>query len=175
MIIGLCRRLPVLTIVLLAGCGSTPPPTVEAPIPTIDPVGLLESLRRHARELGETSVDVAPLRDAERGHWIDLVRQRQSSGDLDGAAAALEQALAALPDDPELLQEAAELALLRTEWERAVELAGRAYERGPRVGELCRRSWLTVATARDVLHDPARGRVARERLDQCSPPPPVRM
>ncbi|PKM09556.1 MAG: hypothetical protein CVV17_00460, partial [Gammaproteobacteria bacterium HGW-Gammaproteobacteria-7] len=125
--------------------------------------------------LGDTSTDVLPLRDAERAHWLDQAQARRAEGDLAGARALIDRALESAPHDPELLQEAAELALLASEWAQAIELAGRSYEVGPRQGELCRRSWLTVAAARTALRDAERGETARARLALCSPPPPVRM
>lgn len=162
---------------VLAGCGS-PPRVVSPSVPdqaAVDPGTLLVSLRAEAAALGETSTDVLPLRDAERAHWLAQVQARQAQGDLPGARALIDQALETSPGDPELLQEAAELALLAGDWVRAIELAGRSYEVGPRQGELCRRSWLTVAAARAALRDAERGETARERLALCSPPPPVRM
>lgn len=167
----------VLTYSVLAGCGS-PPRTVSPSVPDqapVDPSALLVSLRAEAAALGETSTDVLPLRDAERAHWLAQAQARQAQGDLAGARALIDQALESSPEDPELLQEAAELALLAGDWVPAIELAGRSYELGPRQGELCRRSWLTVAAARAALRDAERGETARERLALCSPPPPVRM
>ena len=158
--------------------GLTPYGAPQAPLPVAappDPAALLEQIRRTARESGTASVDVLPLRDAERAHWLDRVHERVAGGDIAAARALVESALAALPDDPELLQEAAELALLDSDWEQAIGLAGRSYEVGPRQGELCRRNWLTVAAARAVLGEGRFGQTEREQLALCSPPPPVRM
>lgn len=158
----------------VSACTSAPSPVapLEGRAP-IDTRALLDTVHREARSLGAHGIEVAPLQDAERAHRLDQVRSHRDRGDLDQARAAAAAALAEAPADPVLLQEAAELALLAGDWPQAVELAGRSYEVGPRVGELCRRNWLTIAAARAALA--GADEVALERLAQCSPPPPVRM
>ncbi len=158
------------------GCTPNPPPR-----PTVlaehrpDPTVLLASIRAEARALGENSVDVTPLSEPEREHWLERIRERIAAGDLRGAEMLAEQSLAEHPDAPDLLQEAAELALLVGDYQRAIRLAGKSYETGPRLGELCRRNWLTVVEARQALADDEWQETARTRLALCSPPGPVRM
>lgn len=169
-----------IVIIGVFGCAANPAPeSASHPSPAnaawVDPVDILARIHGQAQTLGTESIDVVPLRDAEREHWLQQLRERAQSNDIDGARNTVASALSVNPDDPELLQEAAELALLARDWEQAIALAGKSYELGPRLGLLCRRNWLTVAAARDALADHERSQTARERLAICSPPPPVRM
>lgn len=168
--------LAAIMAMILLGCAAGPAPRpAPEPAEAVDPIAMIALIRGQAQALGVDSVDVVPLRDAERAHWLQNLREHAERDDIEGARAAATAALAAEPDDPELLQEAAELALLNRDWEQAIALAGKSYELGPRQGLLCRRNWLTVAAARDALADIERSRTARERLAVCSPAPPVRM
>lgn len=164
-----------LLALVLAGCASAPssPPAVSRP--EVDPAALLARLRTQAATEGAESVDVVPLRDAERAHRLARARALTGRGEIPTARAEIAAALAQAPDDPELLQEAAELALLERDWEGALSLASRSYEHGPRLGELCRRNWLLVGAVRGLHADSEGEAVARHRLGLCSPPPPVRM
>lgn len=164
----------MLLTIALAGCASAPSPPA-ATTPEVDPAALLARLRVQAASEGAESVDVVPLRDAERAHRLARAHELSRHGEIAAARAEIAAALAQSPDDPELLQEAAELALLERDWEQALRLAGRSYEHGPRLGELCRRNWLLVGAVRGVHADPEGEAMARYRLGLCSPPRPVRM
>ena len=58
--------------------------------------------------------------------------------------AALDKALALSPEDPALLQERAEIAVLQKDLDKAGALASNAYALGAKVGPLCRRHWATI-------------------------------
>lgn len=165
----------MLLTIALAGCASAPSPPAATTRPEVDPAALLARLRAQAASEGAESVDVVPLRDAERAHRLARAHQLAVRGEIAAARAEIAAALARSPDDPELLQEAAELALLERDWEQALRLAGRSYEHGPRLGELCRRNWLLVGAVRGVRADAEGEAMARYRLGLCSPPGPVRM
>ena len=88
---------------------------------------------------------VQPLRDP----MVEDLRQAGDAGSkrsstIAEAAAALDKALAIVPEDPALLQERAEAALLLRDPAAAEALARRAYDLGAKVGPLCRRHWATV-------------------------------
>jgi len=53
-----------------------------------------------------------------------------------------------VPDDPAVLQERAEVALLQGEYDRAATLAERAFTLGSQVGPLCRQHWETLRQVR---------------------------
>lgn len=125
---------------LLAACGSAPVastwigPSPEQLVSEIRAVG--------AAQPGE--LDVQPLRDP----MVEDLRLRAASAERTQryaeAAADLDKALALSPDDPGLLQERAEAAVLEKDLAKAEALARRAFDLGGKVGPLCRRHWMTI-------------------------------
>lgn len=87
---------------------------------------------------------VQPLRDP----MVEDLRQNavrlEKQGRYADAAKALDRALEITPDDPAVLQERAEVALLLGDFDQAETLARRAYGLGAKVGPLCRRHWAVV-------------------------------
>jgi hypothetical protein len=57
----------------------------------------------------------------------------------------------------------------------AEQLASDSFDKGPKLGGLCRRNWTTVQLARESRGDAAGADVARRQLDRCTVAPPVRM
>lgn len=96
-----------------------------------------------AREL-----DVQPLRDPQVEDLRQKAEALEKSRKYAEAAAALDQALQINADDPALLQERAEAALLLHRLEDAERYAQRAYDGGSQVGPLCRRHWAAIAQSR---------------------------
>lgn len=141
-------RLPaaLLACLLLAACGATAPPA-PAPVPGLSPQQRLAAVHA-AAGVDDTELDVQPLRDSQ----IEDLRARAAAalaaGQAEAAADALNQALLVVPDDPAVLQERAEVALLQAQYDRAETLARRAYDLGSRVGPLCRRHWATIVQSR---------------------------
>lgn len=126
--------------VLLASCSSAPPvPEWLGPSPE-EVVGEI----RAAGAPAPGELDVQPLRDPMvedlRVQATQFERQ-QRYGD---AASALDKALAISPEDPALLQERAEIAVLQKDMDKAAALARSGYELGAKVGPLCRRQWTTI-------------------------------
>jgi hypothetical protein len=121
------------------------------------------------------SLDVVPLRDPQ----VEDLRQRaaklEAQDDAVGAAQTIAQALALLPGDPELLQQSAEYALLQTDWLHAELFARQSYDRGPKVGSLCRRNWTTLRFALLERGDAAGAQDASSQIATCTVAPPVRM
>ena len=116
-----------------------------------------------------------PLRDPAIADLRQAAAQHETARDWASADAALEQALALSPGDPELLQWRAELALVQGDYNVAVELANASWEQGPRLGALCRRNWTTVRLVREWTDYPAAAQAAAEQLARCTHEPPVRM
>lgn len=138
------RFLIWLSILLLASCVSAPPPPAWV---GPEPEQRVADIRAAAQaQPGE--LDVQPLRDPMvedlRVQAVRLEAERRYAD----AAAALDKALTLSPDDPALLQERAEIAVLERNPARGAELALRGYALGSKVGPLCRRHWTTIRHAR---------------------------
>ena len=73
----------------------------------------------------DTELSVQPLRDPQVEDLRTLAARALAAGDTAAAAAALDQALELVPDDPALLQERAEVALLQERYDQAETLARR--------------------------------------------------
>lgn len=132
-----------LALLLLSACRSAPP----APVWTgPEPEQLVAEIRAAALPVpGE--LEVHPLRDP----MVEDLRAAAASAERErryaDAAAALDRALALAPQDPAVLQERAEVAVLERDLDRAANLARRAFEEGARLGPLCRRHWATIRQA----------------------------
>lgn len=159
---------------ILAGCGSAPvAEPAEEPV-RADPQAAVAAVRAAGGEL-DSAVQVAPLRDPAIEGWVAEARAAEAAGDHARAEAALERALRLAPDAPDLLQDRAEVALLRGHWREAEELAVRSFNLGPRVGSLCARNWQTSVEARVAFGDAEGALAAQERLRACRVPPRIRM
>lgn len=168
-------RLAALAAALaLAACASPPPTAPDtAPVATIPPQTMVEAIRAAAGD-GDGELAVQPLRDPMVEDLRDRAVALEGQGDLDGAAAALDQALEIVDGDPALLQERAEVAILQNDFARATQLAERAYALGAQVGPLCRRHWITLEQVRLSTGDAAGAVQARGQADGCRVAGPAR-
>ena len=150
---------------LLCACGSTPPSQPATPA-RADPTQMVAAVRAAAGS-GEGELAVQPLRDPMvedlRQQAVTLEQQQRYAD----AAAALDKALAITPDDPAVLQERAEAALLLKDFDGAEQRARRAYDIGAKVGPLCRRHWATVRAVRYAVNDGAGAAEAHRQLAAC--------
>ena len=167
--------LPVAVLAaLLAGCASAPPP---APAPTAlttaTPAQMVAAVRA-AGAASDTELAVRPLRDPATADLRDIAAAQQAQGALAEAAATLDRALAVSPDDPALLQERAEAALLLGDFAAAETHARRAHGLGSQVGPLCRRHWATVEQVRLAAGDRAGADAAQARVAECRVDRPAR-
>lgn len=121
-----------------------------------------------AFEKGE--LDVQPLRDPMVEDLRAQATQFESARRYPDAAAALDKALGIAPQDPALLQERAEVAVLQKDLDKAAALARDAYALGGKVGPLCRRHWATIrqqlAHRQRVLQQQANGKLKGEKFAQ---------
>jgi len=159
--------------VLLAAC-SQPPPAPTAAKHVAPARDLVAEVRAVAADGGD-SLDIQPLRDPAVEDLRAAATRHENAREFDKADAALLQALTITPDDPELLQHRAEIALHRAQYERAEQLANSSYQRGPRLGALCRRNWATIRLAREMRDNPAGATAAGQQAQRCTLEPPVRM
>ncbi|MBW3549535.1 MAG: hypothetical protein KY442_01565 [Proteobacteria bacterium] len=168
---------------ILGACVSTAP---VAPVvsPDFDAAAAIGAIRA-AGAADADELQVQPLRDPQVEDLREQAAALEAQGAHRAAADRLDQALAINPDDPALLQERAEAALLLREIDDAERLALQAFELGSQVGPLCRRHWETVAQVRaarpPAVADastpqaaPASPAEARARRDACTVAPPAR-
>ena len=152
---------------LMAACTSTP--SVQewhGPSPEQLVAGI-----RAAGAFAPGELDVQPLRDPMVEDLRVQATQFERRQRYADAAAALDKALAISPDDPGLLQERAEIAVLQKDLDKAGTLARNAYALGAKVGPLCRRHWATIrqqlALRQSRLQLPAGGkRLKGDKLAQ---------
>ena len=161
------RAASVAGVLALAACASQSPTTADtAPASTIAPATMVQAIRASAGD-GDGELAVQPLRDP----MVEDLRARavalEAQGDLDGAVAALDEAMAIVDSDPALLQERAELAILQNDLTKATQLAERAYALGAQVGPLCRRHWITLEQVRLSTGDAEGATQARGQADGC--------
>lgn len=160
--------LPVLVLLGVVACATPAPPqpAAVAALASATPAQMVAAIRAAAGD-GDGELAVQPLRDSQvedlraRAHRLE---QAEYYGD---AAAALDQALAIVPDDPALLQERAEAAILLKDDARAEALARRAFELGPQVGPLCRRNWATIEQLRLLAGDAEGAASAKAQVAGC--------
>ena len=128
---------------------------------------------RSAGQLGN-ELDVQPLRDPQVEDLRSIAAVSEARSDWAAAQGALTQALAITPEDPELLQWSAEMALVGHDFARAQQLATRSWERGPKLGGLCRRNWTTLRFAAESRGEAVAATQAQQRAAACAVAPPTR-
>ena len=133
---------------------------------------LLQQVRSSGRVGNE--LDVQPLRDPQVEDLRAAATAAETRGDYAAAESALAKALELSPQDPDLLQWQAEMALVRHDWSQAQQLATRSIEVGPKLGGLCRRNWTTLRFAADARGDAAGSSQAQARAAACAVAPPTR-
>lgn len=129
----------LLVAALLAGCAAVPPRTI-----VFDAATVVDAIRA-AGAASATELEVQPLRDPQIEDLRQQAAQLEQKRMYRGAADLLDQAVAINPDDPALLQDRAELALLLRDPAEAERFAWRALAQGSATGPLCRRHWETLA------------------------------
>jgi hypothetical protein len=163
-------RIPALCaslVVALSACVSAPPPAVwSGPAPETVVAEIRAAQAFEATKATPAELEIQPLRDPMvedlRQQAVDFERAKR----YPDAVAALDKALAISPDDPALLQERAEAAVLMQDIDRAERLARSAFESGAKVGPLCRRHWATIAAAQRERAQQRRGQAAASKRDE---------
>jgi tetratricopeptide (TPR) repeat protein len=154
--------------VLLAGC--VPMQPVAGPAEPAVSLQQRWALVQEAGRADDTELDVQPLRDPQVEDLREQASRALAAGELAQAAVALDRALAIVADDPAVLQERAELALLQGQLEQVEALARKAYDLGSRAGPLCRRHWAAIEQSRLARGQAENAVSARAQLDQCTIP-----
>lgn len=158
----------LLPCLLLAACGTAPQRPVPA-APEVTPAQRLAAVQA-AAGAADTELDVRPLRDPQVADLRERATAALAAGQVEAAADALNQALLIVPDDPVVLQERAEVALLQAQYDRAETLARRAYDLGSRVGPMCRRHWATIEQSRLARGQAENAASAKAQLATCTVP-----
>lgn len=127
-----------LAVTLLVGCITAP-----SRGPAFDAAALVATIRA-AGAASATELEVQPLRDPQIEDLRQQAAQLEHKHMYRGAADLLDRAIAINADDPALLQERTELALLLRDPAEAERFARRAIELGSTTGPLCRRHWETL-------------------------------
>ena len=159
---------------LLSACGGSAPGGLADARPATRPTGaeLLQQVRS-AGQVGD-ELDVQPLRDPRVEDLRAAATAAESRGDYAGASRLLAQAAPLTPDDPDLLQWQAEMALVVQDWTQAESLAAKSWDRGPKLGGLCRRNWTTRRLAAEARADAALAVQAQQQVAACKVAPPNR-
>ena len=150
--------------VLLSACAGWTPPSGSAP-ETQSPE--VETRVREPARQDSAGVQVFPLQNPAVKELLADAGRAETSGDFGQAAVLLERALRIQPNDPEILQNMAEVQLQTKDYEQALNFAVRSYDAGPRVGEICSRNWRTISVARERLGDHSGATQAEERARNC--------
>lgn len=161
-----CGFLSIL-VVLLAACASQPLPAPPEPLTQATPEAMVAAIRASATGDDDSELTVRPLRDPMVEDLREDALRLESHQQYAEAAAVLDKALGIVADDPALLQERAEAAILQRQFDEAETLARRAFELGSQVGPLCRRHWATVRFARLMATDAAGAQDAQSKLAAC--------
>ena len=135
------KRAALLAAMLALGACSAPPPKSTAP--AFDAVTLVKTIRA-AGTASSNELDVQPLRDPQIEDLRQQAAQLETKHMYRGAADLLDRALQLNAEDPALLQDRAELALLLHDPAQAEQLAKQAIDLGSTTGPLCRRHWETL-------------------------------
>lgn len=171
------RRMAALALLLaVSACTTTPEPAIEAvaaPLTSASPQDMV-ALIRAAEGDGEGELAVRPLRDPMVEDLREQAERAEREGDVAAAAHALDRALEIAPEDPALLQERAEVALLQRQPAQAASLAERAHALGAQVGPLCRRHWTTLEQVRLLERNAEGAAVARAQVEACKVEGPAR-
>ncbi|KAF1686539.1 hypothetical protein B1992_08305 [Pseudoxanthomonas broegbernensis] len=164
-----CARMaaPCLLVSVLSACGPVVPPPPAAP--AVSPQQRLAAVQA-AAGVEDTELNVQPLRDPQVEDLRAQAARALAAGDVEAAGEALNQALLAVPDDPAVLQERAEVALLQAQYDRAEILARRAFDVGSKVGPLCRRHWATIEQSRLARAQAENAASAQAQVRTCTVP-----
>ena len=166
--------LPVLAAAMLAACASAPPPA-PSPVGPAPPtaVEIVDAVRAAGRDGHE--LVVTPLVDPHVEDLRERAERAQAAKRFAAADRNLLKALEITPDDPDLLQWRAEIAVLRDAHDEAEGLAQRSIALGPKSGPLCRRNWTLLKLLREVRGEDENVASAQAMLERCTIAPPVRM
>ena len=163
----LVRLSLIAALCALTACVSAPVEPLAPAVPQVAPEQRLAAVIA-AAGADDRELAVQPLRDPEVEDLRITATRAVAARDYGSAADALNQALLIVADDPAVLQERAEVALLQSDYARAETLSQRALDLGSKVGPLCRRHWATVEQARLALGQIEPAAAAHAQIETCT-------
>lgn len=131
------------SLAAMLALGACVAPSPKSAAPAVDAVALVQTIRA-AGTASSRELDVQPLRDPQIEDLRQQATQLEAKRMYRGAADLLDRAMQLNAEDPALLQDRAELALLLHEPAQAEQLAKKAIDLGSTTGPLCRRHWETL-------------------------------
>src|SRR5204862_8125014 len=173
MVFRACAVACACAVAMLAACATpAPQPPPAAPVN----VEAMVAQIRFAAGAPEPREELAiqPLRDPVVESERAQARTAETEHRYPDAVAALVQALVAVDDDPSLLQDRAEAAVLVRDFDGAEKFAERGYAVGAQVGPLCRRHWATIRAVRQLRDDTAGAAAADQGFAACKVTAPPR-
>ena len=161
---------PALLALALAGCGSTPVPQIPVFVDPLSPAQRMAEVEVAAGSQDD-ELQVQPLRDGQVQDLREQALAARTAGHLAQARQLLDQALVLVDNDPGILQERAEIALLAAEPAAAEQFARQALALGSRTGPLCRRHWATIWQSQLARDQAANAGSAQAQIEGCTVPP----
>ncbi len=166
----------LLLVAVISACSTDAPPASTSNLRDAlpEPREMVAQVRA-AGVSTATELQVTPLRDPQVEDLRARAAKLETQSDIAGAEQSIAQAMTLVPGDPELLQQAAEYALYLKDWAHAESFSQQSWDRGPKLGSLCRRNWTTLRFVR-LAHGDAPGvQAATQQIATCTIAPPVRM
>jgi hypothetical protein len=160
-------------VATLAACATSAPQPPPAPPVNVEAMVAQVRFAAGAPEPRE-ELAIQPLRDPVVEDLRARAKQAETEHRYADAVVALDRALVEVDDDPSLLQDRAEAALLVRDFDGAEKFAERGYAVGAQVGPLCRRHWATILAVRKLHDDTAGAAAAEQSLAACKVTAPPR-
>lgn len=152
---------------LVAACAVMQEPVPPAVVESTTPEQRVAAIRA-AAGADDKELTVQPLRDPQVEDLREAAAKAVAARDYAAAADALNQAILIVPEDPAVLQERAEIAVLQRDFDRAETLAQRAFDLGSKVGPLCRQHWETIRQVRERRLEIAAAPAARQSAEETA-------
>lgn len=152
---------------LVAACAVMQEPAPPAVVESMTPEQRVAAIRA-AAGVDDKELAVQPLRDPQVEDLRETAAKAVAARDYGAAAEALNQAILIVPEDPAVLQERAEVAMLQRDFDRAETLAQRAFDLGSKVGPLCRQHSETIRQIRERRLEIASAPAARQSAEEAA-------
>jgi hypothetical protein len=166
------KIISALCVALLAGCQSAPKRAPEAPPPP--PRNWVSEIRERAASV-PSYVEVLPLNDPGIADLRVMAHSAEAARRFAEAEKHLVLALTLAPEDPELWQWRAEVALAEKRWSDAQAHARRSETLGPKLGPICVRNWMTLLAVATETADAIAQAEAGTKAEACPVRAPVRL
>jgi tetratricopeptide (TPR) repeat protein len=152
---------------LVAACAVMQEPAPPTVVESTTPEQRVAAIRA-AAGVDDKELAVQPLRDPQVEDLREAAAKAVAARDYGAAAEALNQAVLIVPEDPAVLQERAEVAMLQRDFDRAETLAQRAFDLGSKVGPLCRQHSETIRQIRERRLEIASTPAARQSAEAAA-------